>query len=147
MAATGLSVFDQTLQKSNVWINDLAQELGWDDKHQTFQGLRIVLHVLRDRLTVEEASQLGAQLPVLLAGFYYEDWKPGNKPTKERSKEEFLAPIRDYYQGINPDIDVERLTQAVFKLLADKVTRGEIRDVVSILPPELKALWPEAVAA
>lgn len=147
MTTTGLRVFDETIQKSNVWINDLAQDLGWDDKHQTFQGLRIVLHVLRDRLTVEEAAQLGAQLPVLLTGFYYEDWKPAHKPVKERSKEEFLAPIRDYYQGINSDIDVEQLTRAVFKLLSEKITAGEIQDIISIMPPQLKELWPKTVSA
>jgi uncharacterized protein (DUF2267 family) len=31
-----------------------------------------VLHALRDRLTVEEASDLAAQLPMLIRGLYYE---------------------------------------------------------------------------
>jgi uncharacterized protein (DUF2267 family) len=31
------------------------------DKHQAYLALRAVLHALRDRLTVEEVAQLGAQ--------------------------------------------------------------------------------------
>ncbi len=40
MTITGLDTFDATLQKTIPWINDLAKELGWENKHQVFQGLR-----------------------------------------------------------------------------------------------------------
>jgi len=147
MSMTGLSAFDHTVQKSNVWVNDLAQNLEWDDKHKAFQGMRMTLHALRDRLPVEEAAHLGAQLPVLLAGFYYEDWRPANKPTKERSKEEFLARIRDYLQNTDPDVDVEKLVRTVFEQLAMRISTGEIEDVTSMMPSELKELWPGSVRA
>lgn len=147
MSMTGLAVFDTTFQKTNTWINELATQLGWEDRHRTFQALRATLHALRDRLTVEEAAQLGAQLPILLTGFYYENWKPATSPNKERSKEEFLAHIRDYFQGIDPSIDAEQVVRAVFQLLTAKVTQGEIEDVVHMMPPQLKQLWPEAVRA
>ena len=42
--------------------------------HKAYLALRTVLHALRDRLTLEEAVQLGAQLPMLVRGFYYEGW-------------------------------------------------------------------------
>ena len=35
-SATGLEVFDRTLQKSNSWIHDLMQVLRWQDKHKVF---------------------------------------------------------------------------------------------------------------
>ncbi|MDB9315567.1 hypothetical protein PN462_20815 [Spirulina sp. CS-785/01] len=47
MSATGLPVFDTTIHKTNDWINEVAQELRWDDKHRAFQGLRVdVTHML-----------------------------------------------------------------------------------------------------
>jgi uncharacterized protein (DUF2267 family) len=148
MAMTGLSVFDTTLQNTHTWINDVAAELGWEDKHRAFQGLRIVLHALRDRLTVEEAAHLGAQLPILLSGFYYESWKPATSPTKVRSKDAFLNQVREQLEGIQfplnkLDVSIEQLVRAVFRVLAQRVTQGEIEDIVKMLPSDLKDLWPQ----
>ncbi|MEA5616401.1 DUF2267 domain-containing protein [Cronbergia sp. UHCC 0137] len=145
MTMTGLDIFDATVQKTMPWVNELTKELGWENKHQVFQGLRATLHALRDRLTVEEASHLGAQLPILLSGFYYENWRPGSKTHKDRTKEEFFQHIRDYFRNINPDLDTESLVRAVFKIMAQRVSPGEIEDVVNMMPPALRELWPEAV--
>jgi uncharacterized protein (DUF2267 family) len=56
-----LSVFDRTAQLTHEWVNEVAEELNLDDKHKAFQGLRATLHVLRDRLTIGEAANLGAE--------------------------------------------------------------------------------------
>jgi len=47
-------------------------DLHSEDRHHADVALSAVLHALRDRLTVSEAAQLGAQLPMLVRGFYYE---------------------------------------------------------------------------
>lgn len=143
MTMTGLDTFDATVQKTIPWINELAKELGWENKHQVFQGLRATLHALRDRLTVEEAAHLGAQLPILLAGFYYENWRPGAKLSKDKTKEEFLQHIRHYFRNVNAEIDPEALVRAVFKIMAQRVSPGEIEDVIHMMPPALRELWPE----
>lgn len=148
---TGLDVFNKTTEQTHIWVNDVATELGWDDKHKAFQGLRATLHVLRDRLTVGEAANLGAQLPILLAGFYYEGWKPERTPNRERTKEAFLDHLHSHLHGYFPktdgNIDAEQLIRAVFKVIATRVSAGEVEDVVGILSAELQELWPEAVRA
>src|SRR5689334_7840642 len=93
MSATGLKVFDTTVQKTHRWLNELMQLLGWGDKEKAYLALRATLHALRDRLTVEEAAQLSAQLPMLVRVFYFEGWNPTSKPKKERHEEEFLTDI------------------------------------------------------
>lgn len=143
MSSTGLDVFDTTVHKTNQWVNQLAEQLGWDDKHRVFQLLRVTLQTLRDRVPVEEAAQLGAQLPILLAGFYYEDWKPAQTPHKERSKAEFLAPIRDYCQGVGLETDPELIAHQVFRLLSDRIATGEIEEIVAMLPESIRELWPQ----
>jgi uncharacterized protein (DUF2267 family) len=146
MSLTGLEAFDSTIQETNLWLKEIMDELGTTDKHKAYLVLRAVLQTLRDRLTVEEAADLGAQLPVLIKGVYYEGWKPGNKPTKIKHKEEFFERVRSYFRT-EPDIDPQSLTQAIFRVLDKRITRGEIKDIKGILPEELRTLWPQPVSA
>jgi uncharacterized protein (DUF2267 family) len=67
--ATRLDVFDATVHKTNEWLNDVMDALSSRDQHQAYAAMRATLHALRDRLTVEEVAQLGAQLPMLIRGF------------------------------------------------------------------------------
>lgn len=140
MSTTGLEVFDTTVQKTNNWINDLMQLLRWPDKHKVYQALRVTLHALRDRLTIEEVAHLGAQLPMLVRGFYYEGWDPAGKPRKERHKDDFLARIDEHFKDDN-FVDPEQVARAVFFLLAERVSSGEIQDVKHVLPAEIRELW------
>ena len=121
MSATGVDVFDTTIQKTNRWLDDLMTVLGTRDRYEAYQALRVTLQTLRDRLTVEEVAQLGAQLPMLIRGFYYEGWDPTDKPLRERRKEEFLARLerRSRREG---RIDPEQVARAVFAVLAMRIT-------------------------
>ena len=141
MSITGLDVFDTTVQKTNNWLHDLMQVLRWPDKHKIYLALRVTLHALRDRLTVEEVAHLGAQLPMLVRGFYYEGWDPTGKPLRVRHKEQFLARIEQEFRG-DDHLDSERVARAVFTVLAKRVTEGEIEDVKHVLPAEIRELWP-----
>jgi uncharacterized protein (DUF2267 family) len=138
---TGLDVFDTTVQKTNTWLKDLMEVLGWQDRHKAYLALRAGLHALRDRLTVEEVAHLGAQLPMLIRGFYYEAWDPTGKPLKVRHREEFLARIEQELRGdehLNPEV----VASAVFAVLEMRITDGEIENVKHLLPTELRSLWP-----
>jgi uncharacterized protein (DUF2267 family) len=132
--------FDTTVQKTNIWLKDLMEVTG-GDRGKAYQALRALLHALRDRLTVEEAVEFGAQLPMLIRGIYYEGWNPTGKPVKERRREELLKRIQRQFKG-NRAINPEILAQAVFSLLAKRITDGEIKDVKHILPREIRDLWP-----
>lgn len=135
--------FENTVHTTNIWIKEIMEELDWQDRHRTYQALRTVLHALRDRLTTEEVADLGAQLPMLIRGLYYEGWRPSGKHPGRRHKEEFLAPIADAFRD-NPEIYPEGVAWAVFKILQRHVSAGEIADVMHILPREIRSLWPEA---
>ena len=141
MSMTGLEVFDTTIQKTNSWLKALMQELHREDRRKAYLALRATLHALRDRLTVEEVAQHGAQLPMLIRGFYYEGWDPSRKPLKIRDKAEFLALIEDEFRT-DERLDPELIARAVFKVLAERVTAGEIEDVKHIMPAQIRELWP-----
>src|SRR5271166_1980313 len=113
MSQNSLTPFESTLQTTNIWLNDILERLGWVDHHRAYQALRAVLHALRDRLSVDQAAALAAQLPMLVRGFYYEGWHPHGKPVKERHKADFLAHVTDAFRG-DLDGDPEEITRAVF---------------------------------
>ncbi len=140
MSTAGVEVFDSTLQKTSLWLNDLMMDMGWQDRQMAYSTLRAVLHTLRDRLTADEAVDLGAQLPMLIRGFYYEGWRPTDKPLKYRRKEEFLDQVSEKYRRLDRP-QLERAVSAVFKVLSNHVTAGEIEEVRNQLPAEVRALW------
>ncbi len=141
MTMTGLDAFDRSVQTANDWLKDIMFELGTEDRHRAYLALRATLQALRDRLSVNEAAQLGAQLPMLVRGFYYEGWSPAGKPLKERHRDLFLAHIREQF---GPDgMDAETVARAVFKMLHFRVSQGEVRDIKGVMPKELLELWPQ----
>jgi uncharacterized protein (DUF2267 family) len=92
MSPSNVAAFDKTIEKTNVWLGELQAVLTWDDRERAYHALRAVLHALRDRLPPHEAVDLGAQLPMLVRGFYYDGWHPADKPLKYRDKRPFLRP-------------------------------------------------------
>ncbi len=140
---TEIAVLDSTLQKTIAWLNDLSEELGWQDRQKAYSALRAALHALRDRLGVNEAVDLGSQFPILIAGLYYHGWSVNDKPLKLH-RQDFLDRIRDAFPN-DPDLDAERVAKAVFRILEDRITAGEIQDVKATLPKDLQQLWADAV--
>ena len=141
MSAVGLEGIDHTVQLTHIWINDLDARLGWEDRHRSYRLLRTVLQAIRDWLMVDEAAGFGAQLPELLRGVYYEHWRPATTPVKKRGKADFIARIDNAFKT-DPIIFTPEAVSAVFALLSDKITAGEIEQVHHALPADIRALWP-----
>jgi uncharacterized protein (DUF2267 family) len=82
---------------------------------------------------------------MLIRGFYYEGWNPTGKPLRERHLEQFLAHIEQQFRDDDTvDILVEsaQVAQAVFQVLSQRISAGEIEDVRHVLPAEIRSLWP-----
>ncbi len=142
MSRTGLEVFDKTLQATNHWLKLMMTELGTDDRRLAFNALRGALHTVRDRIGPENAVHLGAQMPMLLRGAYYEGWQPARTPTRERRLDDFL----DHVASELPDQDEvgpEDVARAGFAVMAQCLDPGEMDKVLCILPSEARYLWPE----
>ena len=65
MSATRLDVFDKTVQTTDAWLKEIMEVTG-PDRRRAYRALAAELHALRGRLTVDEAAQLGAELPILV---------------------------------------------------------------------------------
>ena len=143
MSATGLEVFDTTVQKTMTWLKDLMEELHWDDRHRAYLALRGSLHQVRDRLPVEEVAHLGAQLPMLVRGIYYEGWDPTRNPSRERTVEEFAGGMVDYFPR-EVLYDYERVMRGCLRVLSQQVDPGIVRHIRGVMPRPIAELWDEA---
>src|SRR5882724_4385753 len=90
MSEQGLETIESTTQKTHEWIAHIAEALHMQ-KRDAYKSLRAVLQTLRDRLPVDLAVHLGAQLPMLIRGLYYEGWKPSKVPVKMSREESLVA--------------------------------------------------------
>lgn len=140
MSATGLDVFDKTLQLTNSWLKRIMEDLG-PDRQVAYHALRAVLHTVRDRLTPEQSAHLASQLPMLVRGIYFEGYNPAHQPTKERTEEAFLETIGGKLGGTRP-INVRDATRSVLGVLRDELDPNEYGHVKHAMPGSVQGLWP-----
>ena len=145
MTTTGLDVFDHTVQEANLWLKPLSERL-LVKRHDAYLALRAVLHVLRDRIGRDNAVHLGAQLPTLIRGIYYEGWTAVASGTKERHKKDLLDHVRSELPP-NTRLDAEQAVRAVFEVMWDKIDPGEVAKLIDLFPAELRNLWPRLARA
>jgi uncharacterized protein (DUF2267 family) len=129
------------VQDTASWIDDLMQRLGWHDSEHAFLALIAGLHALRDALGRDEAISLGAQLPPLLRGLYYEGWHP-RPHAAARSRGAFIERIHDGVHR-NPAVDAEQVARALLALLAARLSAPELENAKAATPPALHYLWPD----
>jgi uncharacterized protein (DUF2267 family) len=135
MSAAGLDVFDKTLQTTNSWLDEISEELG-PDRKLAWKVLSVVLHKLRDRIPVDLCAHLGAELPLLVRGAYYDQFEPAKQPTDcdlslTQEVAEWLSDVRP----VNP----RKAIPAVFGVLSRHVPRRQIAKVQHALPEDIRA--------
>lgn len=141
MVSISITVFNHTLEKSHAWLKALKEVGDFCSEEEAYTALRAVLHSLRDRLTIEGAAHLAAQLPMLIRGMYYEGWKPSSVPHKERTKKDFIDGVRSNLQNAANIMDPEEATKKVFQFLCEKISAGEVNNIISQLPENIADLW------
>ena len=140
MSTTGLNVFDNTIQKTNQWLNQVQDALSLETKEAAYAALRATLHTLRDRIPPKEAVEFGSQLPMLVRGFYFEGFNPANTPVVDRHKDEFLARVKELYH--QEDIDTEQMVRAVFSTVNSFVSEGQAEEIRQMLNADYRdELW------
>jgi len=99
------------------------------------------LRSIRDRVPANLAAHLGAQLPLLVRGTYYDQWRPSETPKTWRSADEFLSIVAAELSSGKP-VGADDAARAVFRVLNHHVDPGQVEKVRHALPEEVQALWP-----
>lgn len=142
MSANGLEVFDKTIHTTNIWLKEIGQAIG-PDRQLAWKVLSVVLHKLRDRLPVEVAAHLGAQLPILVRGVYYDQFQPAHQPSACRDFNQFCQEVGEWLGDARP-VDPRTATVAVFRTLSRHLPKGQLDIVRGALPHSIRDIWEAA---
>ncbi|MCV0394718.1 MAG: DUF2267 domain-containing protein [Rhizobiaceae bacterium] len=136
MSATGVDVFDKTLQTTNIWLDEIMAEMG-PDRQLAWHVLGSVLRAVRDRVGPDLGAHLGSQLPLLVRGAYYDRYQPSTIPDKTRSLDEFLPKIEADLESFRP-VNSEDAFRVVCGVLARHVDGGQMAKIFEALPEEIR---------
>lgn len=139
MSATGLELFDKTIQTTNIWLDEISNRVG-PDRRLAWKILSTVLHKLRERLQPNLAAHLGAQLPLLVRGAYYDHYEPSRQPVKDAGAKNFVEDVAHCLSDARP-VDPRDAITAVFAVLDRHVSQGQLEKVRLALPKSVRALW------
>ena len=131
--------FEHTEQEVYKWLNEIKKIGQWNDDAQAYAALRAVLRLLRDHLSINVSAKLSAQLPLLIRGLFYEDWRPEDQAIHERSRDAFMMHLskilKDYHHS---DVDPEQAASAVLKTLSGKIDPYEVEKICAQLPKGIR---------
>lgn len=141
--------FEKHAAKGNEFVHLLAQHLGDEDnRDRAGRVLRSVLHVLRNRLSIEESFQLIAQLPMCIKAVYVDGWTPGRAFVKIKTMSEFAEEVMraegdSAWRDFSGAEDAMNAIESVIKTIAHYVSPGELHHVVAVLPEDMKSYFYE----
>jgi len=125
------------------FVKKVAIELG--DKENTSRAgriLRAVLHVLRDQSTPQESMQFISQLPMFIKAIYVDGWRLGSDKGRVWHLDDFITAVRN--EAASDDFlneeSCSQAIQAVFRVIREYVSDGEIEDLRRTLPEEIRVL-------
>lgn len=140
-------MFEEYENDAQLFVKEVANELNIRDDHRrVIRMMNSVLHTIRDMLTPEESLHFISQLPMLMKGMYVHGWHLGEKP-RVRDRREFVERL---FSQNTPNVSARDFgddesaidsTRAVVRVLCRHISQGEIDDIRSQFPAELKDLW------
>lgn len=109
--------FPDAARQAEVWVAELAEQLHCE-RRQAYEILRLVLHAVRDCISLQESVNLANHLPVLLRGLYYENWHPTEaKPAQTRA--DLSAEVSRRLKHI--EFDAKKVMEEFFTLLEHRL--------------------------
>ena len=141
--------FEKYAAKGNELVNMLAEDLEVP-RDIAARIIRSTLHALRSRLPLNENFQVIAQLPMVFKSVYVDGWNLNENFERFHHIHDFLEEIRKHdglsaaYDFGNDD-NAKRAVRAVFRTLSYFICKGEMEDIIAVLPGEIKKFVNHAI--
>lgn len=135
---------DQTAQKANLWLEDIAAGLGVSSD-RAYEALTATLHVVRNCLPPDAASTFADQLPPAFRGAYLDGWIRSAEPVCAGSPDAFVHAVQTQLPFEFP-VEADAVAQAVIEAMLRYMDPGEVAKVVAHMPEPVRVLWTEEIA-
>lgn len=139
--------FNQYATEGNTFMKNYTKEMNLGtDKDKAGRILSSILHALRDLISTEESLQLIAQLPMFLKAVYVNGWTIKKERPKIKQMPEFIDLVRKHdgisaFSDFEFDDDIaEQYLNTTFIVLRKYISLGELEDIRSGLPKDLKSM-------
>jgi uncharacterized protein (DUF2267 family) len=135
--------FNQFAMDANKFLDEYSNKLNLsEDKDKAARILSSILHALREVISMEESLQLIAQLPMFLKAVYVNGWTNKRK-RKTKNMVDFIDLMREFngktsVNDLESDQVAEEYIDQTFIMLRQYVSPGELHDLRSSLPKDLK---------
>ncbi len=139
--ATNISSLDRAIQNAVLWLNDVQNELQWEDREVVYKATKAVLQTIRDRLPPGELFHFSANLPMVFKGMLFDSYD--HEQNKEiKTVEDFFIQVQCHYDSQMRDIiGAQEATCGVINTLFKRIGEGEMKKVADAMPLKLKSLF------
>lgn len=137
--------FTKFAAEANTFLKKYTKEMNLtNDTDKAGRILSAILHALRDVITTEESLQLISQFPMFLKAVYVNGWTI-QKKQKIKTMPEFIDLVRKHdgvtsVHDIESDEIAENYIDTTFILLRKYISLGELEDLRTVLPKNLKSM-------
>jgi len=137
--------FNHFAAEANRFIKEYTKELNLDgDTEKAGRILSAILHGLREVISTEESLQLIAQFPMFLKAVYVNGWST-HKRKKVKNMTDFIDMVRSFdgktsLHDFGSDDVALSYIDSTFILLRQYISLGELEDIRTGLPKDLKSM-------
>ena len=128
-------------------MKEYSKALNLEDRpEQAGRIFASIMYAMRDIIPPEESIQLIAQFPMFLKGVYVNGWSMKKDKPRVKRMADLVELVKKYdYPAADSDFEyndelVERYIDTTFIFLRKYVSAGELNDIRSGLPKELKSI-------
>jgi uncharacterized protein (DUF2267 family) len=116
MSDFNIKALDKSIHTSNLWLEQVMENLHLKQKEDAYHLLRGALHLIRDTLPNEEAVDFANDLPLVIKGIFYDDWDFKKLSINLENKEGAIVKFKEKV-GKKLDINYTEALQSVLKVL------------------------------
>jgi len=137
--------FNQFAQEANAFMKLYTKKLNIEgNTDKAGRILSSILHGLREVISTEESLQLIAQFPMFLKAVYVNGWST-RKKKRVKSMTDFIDLVRAFdgatsLYDFESDAVAENYINTTFIVLRKYISLGELEDIRTELPKDLKSM-------